>query len=154
MSTGRTWQTVSTSSEATLKLAAELGGRLRGGEVIELASDLGGGKTLFVRGLAQGLGSRDQASSPSFTLSQQYRAGELTLYHFDFYRLKDAGIMRRELAESLEDPKGVVAVEWADVVKDVLPTNRLTVAIKASGENERQLQFNYPDKLKYLFPNT
>src|ERR1700679_221405 len=113
MKTAREWQTTSTKPEETIGLAAAIGGRLRGGEVIELASDLGGGKTTFVRGLAQGAGSGDTVSSPSFTLTNQYEAGDLTIYHFDFYRLLEAGIVRDELAEVLADPQAVVVVEWA-----------------------------------------
>ena len=127
-----------------------LGRRLRGGEVIELVSDLGGGKTTFVRGLARGMGSNDKVSSPSFTLGNQYKSDGLTLYHFDFYRLGEAGIMKDELAEVVADPKAVTIVEWADIVEDVLPTDKMTIRIKASGENERTLIFEYPESLKYL----
>lgn len=152
MSTDKTWQTVSTSLENTAKLAASLGARLRGGEVIELVSDLGGGKTAFVRGLAAGMGSSDKVRSPSFTISNVYAAGDLTLYHFDFYRLNDAGIVANELAEVVDDPKAVVAVEWASIVEDVLPAERLTIRIKTTGEFTREFTFTYPEKLKYLIP--
>lgn len=152
MSTARTWRIVSTGLDDTLELGARIGRKLRGGEVIELVSDLGGGKTAFVRGLAKGLGSQDTVRSPSFTLSNQYQAGKLTLYHFDFYRLKEPGIMRDELAEVLEDPRAVVAVEWPEIVENILPLDHLTVTIKATGENERRFDFSYPENLNYLFP--
>src|SRR5476649_1957023 len=99
MSTGQTWQTESTSLDATLQLAAQVGHRMRGGETIELISDLGGGKTTFVRGLARGFGSKDHVTSPSFALSNQYSSRDLVMYHFDFYRLDDVGIIASELAE-------------------------------------------------------
>lgn len=152
MSTGRIWRTVSTKPEDTLKLGAGIGRRLKGGEVIELSSDLGGGKTLLVRGLAAGLGSHDRVTSPSFTLSNRYQAGKLTLHHFDFYRLDEPGIMRRELAEVLEDPSAIVAVEWAGAVEDVLPAERLSINIRATGELERTFEFSCPDQLNYLLP--
>ena len=152
MSTAQTWQTVSIGLDATLELGAQIGHKLRGGEVIELVSDLGGGKTAFVRGLAKGMGSKDTVRSPSFTLSNQYKVGKLTLYHFDFYRLKEPGIMRDELAEVVNDPQAVVAVEWPEIVDDVLPVDHMTVQIKVTGENERQFDFSYPEKLNYLFP--
>lgn len=145
-----TWQTVSSSSASTEQLAAQIGGRLKGGEVIELVSDLGGGKTTFVRGLARGFGSTDRVSSPSFTLSNQYQADQLTLYHFDFYRLSEPGILRQELAEVLADPQAVTVIEWADIIEDVLPADKVTVRITASGDNERQLAFNYPENYSYL----
>jgi tRNA threonylcarbamoyladenosine biosynthesis protein TsaE len=125
---------------------------MRGGEVVELVSDLGAGKTAFVRGLAAGLGSRDAVRSPSFTLSNQYQAGKLTLYHFDFYRLFEPGIMRDELAEALADPEAIVAVEWPGIVEQVLPARRLTVHIKTGGENRREFTFSYPANLSYLLP--
>jgi tRNA threonylcarbamoyladenosine biosynthesis protein TsaE len=126
---------------------------MRGGEVIELLSDLGGGKTAFVRGLAKGMGSKDMVHSPSFTLANQYRAGGLTLYHFDFYRLKDPGIMRDELAEVLADPKAAVVIEWANIVEDVLPVERLTVQIRVKSETGREFSFECPDNLQYLNPD-
>lgn len=150
MSTDLTWQTVSTSLDDTVQLAETLGSRLRGGETIELVSDLGGGKTTFVRGLAKGMGSNDKVASPSFTLSREYRAGDKTLYHFDFYRLADPGIMANELAELTDDPQAVVVVEWADIVQDVLPERRLRIVITTTGETERRLTYGYPAELAYL----
>jgi tRNA threonylcarbamoyladenosine biosynthesis protein TsaE len=150
MSTGQTWQTESTSSRDTLKIASVIGSKLRGGEAIELLSDLGGGKTTFVKGLAAGMGSQDEVGSPSFTLSNVYRAGSLTLYHFDFYRLSEAGIMSDEIAEVIADPKVVVVVEWPDVVQDVLPAKRVTVRLIPVAENSRRLEFSYPSELSYL----
>lgn len=150
MNTVRTWRTESTNLDETLRLAETVGRKLRGGETIELVSDLGGGKTTFVSGMARGMGSQGEVSSPSFTLTNQYRAGELTLHHFDFYRLQEPGIMRDELAEVLADPKAVVVVEWAQIVKDVLPVQRVTVHIKVTGEQSRSLEFAYPEELSYL----
>lgn len=150
MNTGMTWQTVSTSPEQTEQLAAKLGADLRGGEVIELVSDLGGGKTAFVRGLARGAGSADRVASPTFTISREYVAPKFTITHFDFYRLGEAGIVADELAEVVGDPKTVVVVEWGEIVHDVLPAERLTVHIRTTGETSRTLDFEYPDKLSYL----
>ena len=150
MSTQQTWQTATSSLENTEKLAAVLGAKLCGGEVIELVSDLGGGKTAFVRGLAKGMGSTDKVASPSFTISHQYKAGELTLYHFDFYRLSEPGIIANELAEIVEDPKAVVAVEWANIVKNVLPAGKLTIRIQTTGETTRAFTYTYPESLGYL----
>src|SRR5205807_2663685 len=118
MSTEPTWQTDSTSADDTLAIAVLIGSKLKGGEVIELVSDLGGGKTTFVKGLAKGLGSQDEVHSPSFTLSNEYRAGGLKIYHFDFYRLNEPGIMRQELAEAIADLSGVMVVEWPEIVED------------------------------------
>ncbi|MBC7707874.1 tRNA (adenosine(37)-N6)-threonylcarbamoyltransferase complex ATPase subunit type 1 TsaE [Polaromonas sp.] len=140
----------STSLEQSLALAEQIGARLKGGETIELVSDLGGGKTAFVRGLAAGLGSTDRVSSPSFTLTNQYQAGDKTLHHFDFYRLSEPGILKAELAEILADNHNIVAIEWADVVVDILPTERLSVTIRPTGETNREFTFTYPLSLAYL----
>lgn len=147
-----TWQTKSTSPEATEHLAFLIGQRLKGGEVIELVSDLGGGKTAFVRGLARGMGSHDLVASPTFTISREYRSKKLTLYHFDFYRLHEPGILTAELAEFIADPKAVIAVEWSDIAKHVLPEKRITIKLMLTGEQSRRLQFSYPQELAYLIP--
>ncbi|HET7827727.1 MAG TPA: tRNA (adenosine(37)-N6)-threonylcarbamoyltransferase complex ATPase subunit type 1 TsaE [Candidatus Saccharimonadales bacterium] len=142
------WRTSSTGSADTERLGELLGSRLGGGEVIELRSDLGGGKTTFVRGLAKGAGSQARVSSPTFTLSRIYQAKGLQIHHFDFYRLTDPGILASQLAEAVQD-QNVVVVEWADIVKDVLADDRLTIEFKptASSPDERDINFYYPENL-------
>jgi tRNA threonylcarbamoyladenosine biosynthesis protein TsaE len=152
MSTGVTWQTESNSLSETEALAAGFGARLRGGEVIELVSDLGGGKTAFVRGLARGMGSQDAVASPSFTISREYASQRLRLYHFDFYRLSDPGIMALELAELVQDEQAVIAVEWAGAVASVLPERRLRIAIEALDDQSRRFSVTGPADMAYLLP--
>ena len=149
MSVSTTWQTSTTSAAETEALAEKLGRALKGGEVIELVSDLGGGKTTFVRGMARGLGSTDRVASPTFTLSRVYGAGEHEIHHFDFYRLHEPGLIAEELADVLVDRHNIVVVEWADIVQDVLPKRRLTVHITHAA-NGRSLTFRCPDALHYL----
>ncbi len=150
MSTVVTWEASSHSSEQTQHLAEALGRNLRGGEVIELVSDLGGGKTTFTRGLTRGAGSTDRVRSPTFTLSSEYKTPRFTIAHFDFYRLGEAGIVGDELAEVVGDPEYVVVVEWGGIVHDVLPENRLTLHLAQSGGDSRVLSFDYPPDLAYL----
>lgn len=138
------------SADETQAFGAHLGARLKGGEVIELVSDLGGGKTTFVKGVAHGMGSTERVTSPTFTVLQEYAAGKLTLYHFDFYRLQEAGIMADELAEVAGDPQGVTIVEWGDVARHVLPDASLRITITATGEQERTLEFRCPPAFAYL----
>lgn len=118
--------------------------------MIELISDLGGGKTTFVRGLARGISSNDQVSSPTFTLSNVYKGEQLTMYHFDFYRLAEPGIMREELAEVLSDPLNVTVIEWANIVRDVLPDARVTMRITATGETSRRYDISASPGLQYV----
>lgn len=135
---------------ATEQIAELIGGRLQGGEVIELMSDLGGGKTTFVRGLARGMGSTDRVASPSYTISKVYTAHKLELHHFDFYRLNEGGMVARELAEFINDPLCVVVVEWAEIVHDVLPSNKLTIRINRLSETTRSLEVTYNEDQQYL----
>lgn len=116
--------------------------------VLELYSDLGGGKTTFVRGLARGLGSKDIVTSPTFTLNQIYKGKNGTkISHHDFYRLEEPGILADELAESLNDDKTVTVVEWGDIIKDVLPADRIRVEFKplVDDSTERQITLIYPE---------
>lgn len=144
------WETDSTSSEQTEQLAELLGRKLRGGEVIELVSDLGGGKTTFTRGLVRGTGSKDRVGSPTFTISREYEAPGFTVAHFDFYRLGEAGIMGDELDELIGDDHYVTVVEWGDIVRDVLPEQRVTVRFEQTGDDARHITIAYPTRFTYL----
>lgn len=121
----------------TTDIATNIGKLLKGGEIIELISDLGGGKTAFVKGLALGMGSEDDVVSPTFTISRVYKAGNLELHHYDFYRLHHAGVVSAQLAESINDNHVVVAVEWGKIVHDVLPSRRLKITIRSTSETGR-----------------
>lgn len=131
-----------------MRLGELLANNLPGGSVIELTSDLGGGKTTFTKGLVAGLGSSDIVASPTFTLKKIYKAGDKQIYHYDFYRLGDPGILRDELAESLDDNLAVTVVEWGDIVADVLPAERLSIKFdpKPTDPDERLITINYPEK--------
>ncbi len=141
---------VTDNAAATEEFAAAIGARLRGGETIELISDLGGGKTTFSRGLVRGSGSTDAVSSPTFTISRVYTAPKFAIHHFDFYRLPDAGLAAHELHDIINDPEIVIIVEWSDVVAHVLPENRLKIVITSTGDESRTLTLTYPDSLEYL----
>lgn len=140
----------SKSPEDTEELAAMIGAQLKGGEVIELTSDLGGGKTTFTRGLVRGAGSTDQVTSPTFTISNSYETDKFRILHLDFYRLHQAGIIEHELHENIDSKHDVLVVEWSDVVRSILPKTRLKITIKATGDTERKIQIDCPEKLKYL----
>lgn len=127
-----------------------MGKLLKGGEVIELCADLGGGKTTCVRGIARGFGSKDTVSSPTFTLKKIYKGGEgVEVHHFDFYRLNDAGVVADQLVESLNDPKVITIVEWSDIVQDALPKDRLVIEMQPGRQNaeERIVRVHYPEAL-------
>ncbi|GAC1499292.1 MAG: tRNA (adenosine(37)-N6)-threonylcarbamoyltransferase complex ATPase subunit type 1 TsaE [Candidatus Saccharimonadales bacterium] len=143
----------SKNPDDTLHLAKNIGTKLTGGEVIELISDLGGGKTTFVKGLAIGLGSKSIVKSPSFTIQNEYTDGRLPIYHFDFYRLNDAGLLKNELVELFTYQKAVIVIEWSNNIQDLLPINMITINIKVINENSREIIFSYPNELCYLLPS-
>lgn len=110
------------------QLAASVAACLRGGDVLELVGDVGTGKTTFTKALAGSLGITDNVQSPTFTISSIYDAPSgVRLAHYDFYRLSDPGVMRDELREAVGDDTAITVLEWADVVADVLPDDRLTI---------------------------
>ncbi|MCU1386431.1 MAG: ADP-binding protein [Acidobacteria bacterium] len=135
-------RTVTTTSEdETAAVGRDLAATLSAGDVLLLHGDLGAGKTAFVRGLAEGLGvPRDEVSSPTFTLIQEYRGGRLTLFHVDLYRIEDP----REfdelgLDEIAED--GVLAVEWAERLP-APPPHAVRISIEHAGEAKRRISIS------------
>lgn len=129
----------------TQSLAAAIGGVVKGGEVLAFHSDLGGGKTAFVKGLAKGMDVTGVVQSPTFTISQIHMAGRgLELHHYDFYRLGEAGVMSAELAESLAQPNAVVAIEWGDIVRSVLPEHYIHVTLRTQDNEARLVTIECP----------
>jgi len=138
-----TFEISTTSSEATQSLAHKLGGLVKGGDVIELVSDLGGGKTTFTQGLARGLGYSGHVTSPTFALSQIYKLkAPLELHHYDLYRLGETGAVGDELAEDMADPHVITVIEWADIAKNDLPGDRLRIIFHVTTETGRSLIFS------------
>lgn len=142
MNSAMTYETSTSSSEATQALATKLAKHLQGGEVIELTSDLGGGKTTFVQGLARGLGYHGDVTSPTFTLSQIYKLPSFEIHHYDLYRLGETGAVGDELTEDLHDPKVVTIIEWGEIMSAHLPKDRLQIRFEVTGEQERRLVFS------------
>lgn len=103
----------------------------------------------------KGMGSSDQVSSPTFTISKHYAVPEknLTVHHFDFYRLKDPGLMKSELGESVASPGIVTIVEWAGIVNDVLPDDRLVIELFATSETSRIINFDAGRDHEYILSN-
>ena len=126
------------SEDETSAVGRDLAASLSSGDVLLLYGDLGAGKTAFVRGLAEGLGvSRDDVSSPTFTLIQEYRGGRLPLFHVDLYRIEDPREFDElgldEIAEA-----GVLAIEWAERLPEP-PPDAIRISIEHAGESERRV---------------
>ena len=120
-----------------IEFGKEIGSNLEGGSVLELIGDVGAGKTTFTKGLALGLGVLETVQSQTFTISRVYEGDNLTLSHYDFYRLNDYGIMKMELAENLSDPQNITVVEWAGELADILPEKHLKLIFESVGEDKR-----------------
>lgn len=104
--------------------------------VICLNGELGSGKTIFTKGIANALGIAETITSPTFTIIKEYN-GELPLYHMDVYRLD--GNTEGIGIEEYFTKGGVVIIEWADTIKDILPNERLDIKFKIVDENKRIL---------------
>jgi tRNA threonylcarbamoyladenosine biosynthesis protein TsaE len=128
----------------TETVAATLARTLRGGECVALHGDLGAGKTQFVRGLVAGLGGSPRAvSSPTFVLLNVYEGGRLTVYHLDAYRVHGSEDFEAIGFTELLEQGGVVVVEWADRVAELLPPDCLHVFIEPVGEGRRQIELGW-----------
>lgn len=125
------------STEEMIDFGREIGSNLEGGSVLELVGDVGAGKTTFTKGLALGLGILETVQSPTFTISRVYEGDDLTLSHYDFYRLNDYGIMKMELAENLSNPQNITVVEWAGELADILPEKHLRLIFESISEDKR-----------------
>ena len=125
------------STEEMIEFGKEIGSNLEGGSLLELIGDVGAGKTTFTKGLVLGLGVLETVQSPTFTISRVYEGDNLTLSHYDFYRLNDYGIMKMELAENLSDPQNITVVEWAGELADILPEKHLKLIFESVSEDKR-----------------
>lgn len=114
---------LSGSPKQTYKFGKAFAKLLKGGEIVALYGNLGSGKTTFIKGLAKGLGIKTKITSPSFLICNQHQLrGEKKLYHFDLYRLKNVSeLTELGLAETIQSPKNITAIEWADRAKKLLP---------------------------------
>ncbi len=141
---------LTTCADATRALGRALGAALRGPAVVALYGPLGAGKTVFVQGLAAGLGVPDDEAivSPTFVLIREY-AGRLTLVHCDAYRVRSASeLWEAGLGERLEAGEDVIAIEWADRVESLLPDRTIRVELAhAGGETRRIVCSNLPANL-------
>lgn len=132
---------ISNARDETIALGARIAKRLKRGDVLALTGELGSGKTVFVKGLAKGLGVSDTryVNSPSFVIVKEYR-GKLPLYHFDIYRLDKKTSLETIGYDEYFYGCGVTAIEWADKIKGVLPKRHIDVIIGIKGADKREIK--------------
>ncbi|MBN8656436.1 MAG: tRNA (adenosine(37)-N6)-threonylcarbamoyltransferase complex ATPase subunit type 1 TsaE [Anaerolineae bacterium] len=132
----------SRSPEQTRRIGLRLGALLKLGDIICLQGDLGAGKTTFTQGLAQGWGSLDSVSSPTFILVNQYRRADGSkLFHMDAYRL-DSVPEAEELDLDSLLAEGALIIEWPERLGDLIPKEHLHIRLEHISEEHRQMNFH------------
>ena len=127
------------SEKETRALGEELGRQAVPGSLYTLTGDLGTGKTVFTQGFARGLGITEHVNSPTFTIVQEYDGGRLPFYHFDVYRIGDLEEMDEIGYEDYFYGDGVCLIEWAELIGELLPEQRIAVRI----EKDLEKGFDY-----------
>ncbi len=130
------------SPSETEKIGFEMGKNASAGDIYCLSGDLGVGKTVFTRGFAKGLGVEDEyITSPTFTIINEYE-GRLNLYHFDVYRIGSIEEMDDTGYEDYFFGNGVCLVEWAELVKEIIPENAKWITVEkdlSKGDDYRKI---------------
>ena len=129
---------ITNSPEETEVLGEKLAKILTPGTILAYRGDLGAGKTAFTRGLARGLGCREQVTSPTYTIVNEYLGGRLPLFHFDMYRLRCADDLFDIGWDDYLERSGICAVEWSENVWDAME-NPIVVTIEKLSENSRRI---------------
>ena len=127
------------SAQETFAFGETIGANAKPGEIITLIGDLGVGKTVFTQGVAKGLGITEPINSPTFTILQVYEEGRIPFYHFDVYRIGDIEEMDEIGYEDYFFGDGLCIVEWADLIKELMPTQVKRVVI----EKDLERGFDY-----------
>ena len=127
------------SPEETYALGEKIGKAAQPGQIYTLTGDLGVGKTVFTQGVAAGLGITEPVSSPTFTIVQVYEEGRLPFYHFDVYRIGDVEEMDEIGYEDYIYGEGVSLIEWANLIKEILPEHYTEIKI----EKDLEKGFDY-----------
>lgn len=127
------------SPEETISFAEKIGGLLRGGDVVAYRGGLGAGKTAFTRGLALGMGLPDEVSSPTFALVNEYRGENITMYHFDMYRIMNAEALETTGFYDYMSEDAVIVCEWTENIEGCLPKNAVNITIEHMGGDVREI---------------
>jgi tRNA threonylcarbamoyladenosine biosynthesis protein TsaE len=144
--------------EDTIKLGEVLGRLLGPGDIVALKGGLGTGKTVLVKGIAKGLGIKEEPNSPTFVIMNAYR-GRVPLYHFDLYRISGKKELEGIGYEDYFFGDGVTVVEWADRVEEIFPESAIEIEIKiptknTNSETEREIKLKGEEKWLSLFRST
>jgi tRNA threonylcarbamoyladenosine biosynthesis protein TsaE len=137
---------ITNNSRETQAVAAKIAKRLKGGEVLALAGNLGAGKTTFTQGLAKALGVKANVTSPTFVLLKLYSTKHQTikqLVHIDAYRLTSGTDLEAVGWQDYSNKDSLVVVEWADKVKEALPAKTKWIKFSLLPNEQHQIIFDF-----------
>ncbi len=134
-------KTTTHTRNETIALGRKVARRLTKGDCVALIGELGSGKTVFTKGIAEGLGLGDSryVNSPSFVIVKEYK-GRVPLYHFDIYRLEGEASLEGIGYDEYFYGDGVTVIEWADKIKGLLPKKHIEVRIRIHGDQSREIE--------------
>jgi len=129
---------VTHSEKDTIELGEKTAKLLKPGDVIALEGELGTGKTVFVKGVARGLEIREHITSPTFNIVHSYGSSGVTLHHFDVYRVNDEDELFEIGFEEYLYKGDICIIEWADLIKNMLPENTIWIKLERTEINPEQ----------------
>ncbi len=133
------------SEKETKALGQKIGENAKPNDVICIIGDLGVGKTIISKGIAEGLGIRENITSPTFTIVNEYETGRLGLYHFDTYRISDEDEMYEIGFDEYINKGGICVIEWADTIRNLIPEHATWIQIEkdlSMGEDYRKIDID------------
>jgi tRNA threonylcarbamoyladenosine biosynthesis protein TsaE len=133
---------ISNSPAETEAIGRQVAENIGVGSVLALKGDLGSGKTLFVKGVVNGLGSSADVTSPTFTILHEYRAGgRLPVYHFDLFRVENPQALARLGLDEYFFGDGISVIEWADRFPEFVPEQARWIFFEIKSETQRAITF-------------
>lgn len=127
---------ITNNQKETYGFAKEFASQIKDGAILGLVGPLGAGKTVFVQGLAEGLGIKEKIKSPTFILMRNHG----NFYHIDCYRLAGSQELKElGVKEIMNNKKNIVVIEWADKIRGILPEDVIIIEIKYLGKNQREI---------------
>jgi tRNA threonylcarbamoyladenosine biosynthesis protein TsaE len=137
---------ITKSDQETISLGKELSKGLKGGDLVLLYGDLGGGKTHFTKGVAVGLGVTETVISPTFTIERIYQGNQLELHHFDLYRTIEDREIELEIEDLVKDNGNIVVVEWPENISKLNTLGAIKINFKYLDEATREIIFEGQNK--------
>ncbi len=125
---------ISKNEKDTINFAMDFAKDLKQGDIIVLSGELGSGKTKFTEGILKYFGLENEISSPTFTIVNEYSNNDVTLYHFDVYRLEDVDEFYAIGGEDYFD-NGICIIEWGELIEEILPKKYTKISFKKSDSN-------------------